>query len=653
MLRYKLFMNMALVVVLFALLAAATGIRMITQNLVKEGQKRARLDLGSAWAVYENRLDQLETVVRLAALKDAVVAMCRSGEWDNEDLNARLERIRIGFELDFLGVAIPSGQVMLRTGSPGQIGDYISMAPVMQAARGAVASSMELMTGPQLGGEAEGLAEKAFIAIEDTPKARLTSKSTESRGMVMISAAPVLDGQQVLAVVYGGVLVNRNHVLVDHIRDVIYKDESYKGSPVGTATIFLNDVRVATTVRNRNGNRAIGTRASREVADAVLDNARPWTSKAFVVNDWYLTAYEPIQDGSDSIIGMLYVGILKKPFDDCARTMIARYLAVALFVLLVALVAAYLTARRLAQPIQSLVEASISLRRGHRPENLPPDRSCMETGKLVDAFNGMAEELYEREQKLTTVNRNYMEALGFVSHELKSPVGVIINYCFSMLAGTLGPLTEKQAKALKGIDASGKRLATMIRQYLNLSRIENGELAPEPAVLAVRTEILDPLFDSYEAELAVRHMPLTCRVDRGIKVLADPDMVREIFENLLSNAVKYGTDRGAITVDAALVGNFVEFKVRNEGAGISCDKRHALFAKFTRLKTDVSDTTRRGTGLGLFITKQIVELHGGRITADSETGKWTEFIFTLPVPGEAAGPGTSEHDSNRETEMRQ
>ncbi len=621
---------MALVVLLFAALSAVVSIRTIKSGLVKEGQTRAHLDLGSAWAVYDSRLHTVETVVRLAAGKESVIEVCATARWDDAMIRARLEKIRASFGLDFMAIVQPDGKVMMRTAPAYKTGDYVADAVVTKALQGNVVSATEVFSAARLDNEAEGLGEKALITVEPTQQARPTEKTAESRGMVMLSAAPVMQGQQVLAVVYGGTLVNRNFELIDYIRNVTYEDESYNGAPMGTATIFLNDVRVATTVRNTGGNRAIGTRVSKQVADAVLDNARAWVGQAFVVNDWYLTAYEPIRDVGGKIIGMLYVGILRKPFDDYERNITIRYLLVSLFVLVVGLGVAYFTARRLARPIVKLAEASNSLKGGNVPVAVECDHSCTETDRLIEAFNHMSATLHEREQRLKTVNRNYMDMLGFVSHELKSPVSTIMNYSYGMLKNKLGPLTADQQKAMKSIEAASNRLADMVRHYLNLSRIENCEMEPVPAHLAVMKDVLAPLLAGCEPAVAEAGMRVDCRVPADCTVNADPNMTREIFENLVSNAVRYGRAGGAITISSSQAGNFMEFRVRNDGEGIPAAKLGDVFSKFARVRQVTGEKVRKGTGLGLFITKQIVESHGGKIGASSEEGKWAEFSFTLP-----------------------
>ena len=135
--------------------------------------------------------------------------------------------------------------------------------------------------------------------------------------MMLRAAAPVsTPAGRLLGVLDGGVLITRNYEIVDKIRRTVFKEEEYKGRPVGTATIFQNDVRVSTNVRSADGTRAIGTQASAEVADAVLSRGETWRGRAFVVQDWYLAAYAPIRDFSGATVGMLYVGVLERPFTD-------------------------------------------------------------------------------------------------------------------------------------------------------------------------------------------------------------------------------------------------------------------------------------------------------------------------------------------------
>jgi two-component system NtrC family sensor kinase len=642
MLRTKLFQAFAGLVLIVGLLSTFFGIRMIRARVVAEAQTRVTLNLGSAWEACHYKLDEVQTILKLVASKKLVLDTYGSNEWDDPETRNRLEAIRVNLKLDFLTVVDMTGRVVLRATPPHNKGDFRPADPaVAKAMQGELVSGMQVYSQGELEREGDGLVEKALIALEETRHARPRAKSEENRGLAMVAAAPVIDGAQVLGVIYGGVLLNRNHALVDKITDTVFRNETYDGQPIGAATIFLDDCRIATTVRQTNGNRALGTRASKEVSDQVLDNARPWMGPAFVLNNRCLTAYDPIRDLSGNVVGMLYVGILEAPFTDVSRNMILRYALLLAFGLAVGLALAYVMAGRLSAPIHRLGEASTIIHRGGRPDPVPVRSSCTEVENLVHIFNEMALKLAEREDKLKetneslkATNRNYMETLGFVSHELKNPISTMMNYVYLLKGSLIGPVNEKQQKAVTVLEANLKRLVEMVRHYLNLSRIENGELQPMPAKVALQEDVLQPLLLALEPDAEARHMQLQNLLP-PVAIHGDASMLREVFENLVSNAIKYGREGGIITLGAKRFDRFMEFAVRNTGEGIPADRLDKVFQKFSRLTTG-AQSRQKGTGLGLFITKAIVEAHGGRIEVENHPGEWIEFRFTLPLEKDGA-----------------
>jgi two-component system NtrC family sensor kinase len=662
MLRNKLFAGFAVLVVMFSLTMAFVGLVENQKRILQDAQNRVRLDLESARSVINGKMNEVELTVRMIGSKQIVLDTASAENWQDQETLNRLMRARTSFGLDFLGVTGPDGQVKVRTTVPGRPGDFHVTAvstnearavtgdyrgddqAIGGAMRGKATTCVVVLSRHDLEKESEKLADQAFLVLEDTKHARPTLRREEGRGMAIVSAAPVMRGNQVVAVVYGGVLLNRNNGLVDRIHDIVFKNEVYKGASVGTATIFLGDTRIATTVRHANGNRALGTRVSKEVADRVLDNGEPWLGEAFVVKERYLAAYEPIKDGAGAVVGMLYVGTLKRPFEDYGRATAMKYLWVTLLGLLAGLALSFVIASRLAAPIHRLVEASNRMANGDRPRPVASEGACDETGRLIKAFNEMTATLAEREERLKALNRSYMETLGFVSHELKSPVATIMNYTYLLKEARLGPLTERQVKAVKAIDSGGSRLVEMVRHYLNLARIENGELEPVCADVDVGAEILQPLLEALDADVQGRGMKVDNGMPAGVVVHADRNMLREVFENLLGNAVKYGRDGGTITITATKGVGEMLFAVRNEGAGIPADRMGRLFQKFSRLEGTDGARRQKGTGLGLFITKSIVEAHGGRIEARSKEGEWAEFLFTLPAAG-VGGSGVQGQDA--------
>ena len=150
--------------------------------------------------------------------------------------------------------------------------------------------------------------------------------------MVVQSASPVNLGDGREAVLVGGILLNQNLVFIDTINDLVYREASLPEGSQGTATLFLDDVRISTNVRLFEGRRALGTRVSAAVRSAVLGEGQTWLDSAFVVNDWYISAYEPIEDSRGKRVGMLYVGFLEAPFTAAKHqtvlTIVAAFLAI-------------------------------------------------------------------------------------------------------------------------------------------------------------------------------------------------------------------------------------------------------------------------------------------------------------------------------------
>ena len=645
MLKTKLLQVFALLVLLVGGLFGLFGWRLFQNRILAEAQKQVQLDIGSAWALFRGRMRELETIVHMTTLKRAVVDAASGDQLETlEDLQQRLELIQRSFKLDFLNLVSPQGKVMVRASGASRVGDSLIHNPaVRRALKGEPVAGLVLLDPDDLARENPDLSERALLTLEPTPHARPTQRAVETRGLTMVAAYPVFRGLQLLGVIYGGQLLNRNEELVDSIAETIFKGERYQGSPLGSATIFLHDVRVATTVRLPNGNRAIGTRASKEVADRVLDNAESWGGPAFVVKESYLTAYDPLLDLDGRVVGMLYVGRLERPFHDLERSTLLQFGELCLAGLTAALLLSLIIAGRLSRPIRALVQASQRMHRGEPHAELRVHSSCHEIETLIQSFNKMAAALEERQARLNTanaelarksddlvaLNRSYMDMLCFVSHELKSPVASMQNYAYLLKNETLGPLTERQRMAINSIEGGTSRLVEMVRHYLCLARIENGEMTPLRSPVRVREDILDPLVEFMTSAIQARRQRVQNDVPAGLVLQADSNMLNEVFENLLGNAVKYGSEGAAIRLTAKAEDGAYRFAVRNDGPGFTDEQKARLFGKFSRLSGDLRGHGR-GTGLGLFITRKIVEAHGGTIEAESKPGEWAEFRFTIP-----------------------
>ncbi|MCR4403903.1 MAG: cache domain-containing protein [Candidatus Acetothermia bacterium] len=639
-LRGRLILSFLAVVILGIAISAWVGIRLIGDTVLAQAQSKVQHDLAAAWMVYNTKLKEIRSVVELTAERFFIREPFRGGELG--PAQSELERVRRERGLDFLTLTDRAGVVLIRTREPYTTGDdHSGDEPVRRALAGEAVAATVLIPREQLLLEGAGLAEQAGIEPVPTPRAKPQPEAEVTAGMALLAAAAVWDeAGRVLGALYGGVLLNRSYELVDRIKETVYKGERYLGKEVGTATIFQWDLRISTNVRTAAGERAIGTRVSAEVYDRVLAEGRPWTDRAFVVNDWYVTAYEPIKDINGKIIGMLYVGMLEAPFAKMRAEVVWAIVRYSSLSLALALGLAFLLGRRITKPVEELARASEAISLGRLSQRVE-SRSKDELGRLAASFNRMAASLERTlaekdraNQRLQDLNLRYLELLGFATHELMQPLGVLKGYLTLMRASATGALEpDRQRQAVAAMLRNLDSLINMSRMYLELSRIESGELEVHKERVRVYQDVLAPVIEDARMELERRGMRLTLEDERAWSALeleADPILLRAVFSNLIGNAIKYGREGGEIRCGFKDEGASYRFHVWNEGPGIPTDKLGAIFEKFVRLEREAGPQGRRGTGLGLFITKEIIARHGGAIWAESVEGEWADFIFRLP-----------------------
>jgi two-component system NtrC family sensor kinase len=657
--RTRILLGFTVVVGIVAIVSTWAGMSFISQTVMKEAMVRVEMDLGTAWSAYEAERSRLQIVVSMGSQNEILRSALRSGD-STRNVDAELENLRRKYEIDFVSLADKDGIAVARSREPFSTGDRILPNVLIESAlKGTATSGTILLSRDALLREGEALAERAYIPLVYTERAVPTDRAVEDRGMVLEAAIPVLDSMdRVLGVVYGGLLLNRKFSLVDRIRNTVFGEKEYMGKPVGTVTLFLGDVRVATNVMLEAGTRALGTRVSAEVFHTVLRHGDRFAARAFVVNDWYLSAYDPIRDPSGDVIGIIYVGLLEKKYLGYKSTLAAEYLGITFLSLLFAAGVALYLSSGFRRPILRLVRATRELTGGSLQARVDISRGSREVIELSHSFNAMASamEKHTREikeaseqvqvayQEAAEKNRAYLEMLGFVTHELKSPLASIVFAIGSLRDHILGPLNAEQEALLKAASVSADYLRDTIANYLNLSRIEEGELRLRLSEVNFRSDVIGPLLDRVTELAADRGMRVECDVPDGLAGVCDPDLVGTVFQNLLSNAIKYGREGGTIRVsarDSSEDGN-LRFSVWNEGEGFGRDAGERLFQKFSRLTFGRGDT-KSGTGLGLFVSKRIIERHGGQIWAESEPGQWADFVFTLPiappVPADGAATG--------------
>ena len=314
----------------------------ITNQIISEAQERVKEHLSTARWVYESKIRDIDRTIRWTSIRHVLKRGLK--EKDVSSIKNELLGLMAEEGLNFLTLVDRKGTVIFRFHNPKVSGDSLIHDPFVKVALGKKSfSGTQVLSGDELLREGENLAQMAIITSVPTPKGKPTKKVEETSGMVLESAHPIIDfNDEVLGVLTGGILLNRNYEIVDRIKNIVFKDVKYKGKEIGTATIFLGDLRISTNVMDKEGNRAIGTRAMKEVQEQVLGKGVPWIHRAFVVDDWYITAYEPIQDINDKIVGILYVGMLESKYAVMKERLILLFFLFSMSGMLVALTVSFL-----------------------------------------------------------------------------------------------------------------------------------------------------------------------------------------------------------------------------------------------------------------------------------------------------------------------
>jgi len=287
--------------------------------------------------------------------------------------------------------------------------------------------------------------------------------------------------------------------------------------------------------------------------------------------------------------------------------------------------------RGVALPVRSVADGAIRVAGGDLSTRLP-ERGAAEIRRLTTAFNAMARSLAQSKRELEAQNeqlrqseRLKSELVGIVSHELRTPLAGIIGYASLLRRASPGdPETRRYAET---IEAQGKRLASLVESFLDLEAVEAGRIA-----LADEPLDLEPLL-RHEAQLvgadAPRHRVEVTVDAPALPVRGDRDRLAQVCTNLLANAVKYSPEGGRIDVVGEIVGQAVRVRVRDEGIGIPLEHQPRIFTKFFR--GEAREGGFSGSGLGLALSREIVEAHGGRIGFESEPGAGSTFWFELPL----------------------
>ena len=570
-----------------------------------------------------------------------------------------LETSRKEIGLDFLYLIDSSGKILASSPAfPGRPkGDW----PIITSALSGEAPSagIDIFSNDELAAISPGLAERARLDLVPTPNAVPTDRSMETHGMVVHAASRATTSGGAPAALVGGILLNQNLEFIDTINDLVYQSASLPEGSQGTATLFQDDVRVSTNVRLFEGRRALGTRVSAAVRSAVMGEGRTWLDSAFVVNDWYISAYEPLVDSYGKRVGMLYVGFLQKPFND-AKFETLLIIALAFIVITAATVPIFLRwAQSIFMPLERVTATIGEVESGNLSARTKLPASGDEIGRVAFHLDTLLDQVQERDRQLREWNEELntrvrertrdlehanlkleattkqlimsekLAAIGEitagVAHEINNPIAVMQGN-LDVIRSVIGADDVEKAKVeFRLIDEQIHRVSQIVTKLLQFARPE--EYAGYVERHAPDSVVLDclPLVQHLLNKTEIR----VVREDRASRlVLMNRSELQQVLINLIVNAIHAMPDGGTLTLrsyDAERDGNpGIVIEVADTGIGMREDVVARVFDPFFTTKR------REGAGLGLSISQTLVKRQGGQITAESEAGEGSVFRVWLP-----------------------
>ncbi|KRS11461.1 histidine kinase [Roseovarius atlanticus] len=532
--------------------------------------------------------------------------------------------------------------------------------PVIAAAlKGGSATDIDILSGDQLAAIDPGLAMRARLPLIPTEAAVPTERVVEDRGMIVHTATD-LGAAGGAGVLVGGILLNRNLDFIDTINALVYQsDDAADVERQGTATLFLEDVRVSTNVRLFEGERALGTRVSAVVRNRVLDEGRTWLDRAFVVNDWYISGYLPLTDSFSRRVGMLYVGFLEAPFVAEKRSAFILVFSAFVGVLLLTIPLFLRMAGGIFSPLERMNQTMKRVEGGQLDARIGAVSSRDEIGQVAAHLDELLDQVQERDRALrswadelntrvedrtaelreanekleTTYQQLVMseklasigEITAGVAHEINNPVAVIqgnIDVIRETLADDATPLMTE----LNLIDRQIARINAIVGKLLQFARPSEFNAFSEHVEVAA---VLDDCLVLVDHVISRRNVTVTThRAEDAPPVRINPGELQQVIINLVVNAVQAMDGPGELSLSiraerrdgqsgTALV-------VADTGPGIANERLNTVFDPFYTTKPG------EGTGLGLSVSQTLIRQSGGLISVRNRDTGGAEFTVWLP-----------------------
>lgn len=631
-LRWKLALGFVVVVLLANVVMAPLVIHSVEDLYLGAIQSRVRLDVSAARAIYDREIEDITRLLQTAPLRRAIALS--GAEASGGNARAALEALRREGALDILTVLDPDGRVVHRVHNPARRGDSVAAVAVVAQALRERRPVRGTFVVPRavLVRDGEALVNRARIETTAAPEVRSGGATVVTDGMAIGAAVPVFardSAGDLLAVLYGARLLNRRFDLVDRIQAVEYQARRHEGKDVGVATLFLGDVRIATSNRAGDGERPVGTVLEKPIREQVLVSGRGWADRARIVEDWYFTAYEPLRDPEGRVIGALGVALLEAPFTQPQRAHLTYFLVIVCATSIGTVIFLVLLTRVATQPMERIVAMSRKVIAGDLSARVGMADTA-ELATVAAAVDRMAEAIARRESKLKEATQRQIsrsEKLASVgrlaagiAHEINNPLtGVLM---FAHLLHEKGGRNAEDAHDLEVIVRETERVRGIVRSLLDFAR----QSPPSKELLDINGVVRDTLTlvhkQAERADVVIEEQ-LAATLPA---VLGDRNQLAQVLVNLSLNAIEAMPEGGLLSVSTRAVDGRVVIVVRDTGCGIKAEDLDRVFDPFFTTKPP-----GEGTGLGLSVSYGTVEQHGGELTVESREGVGTTMTVVLPI----------------------
>ncbi|MGI6318614.1 MAG: cache domain-containing protein [Dethiobacteria bacterium] len=645
----KYFLGFMIITAILLLITGQVAIRQSYNYVKQQAELTLNNNLNSASRQLQRKLNNILLIMNFISNDSSLVNSIKEVT-TSQDLSS-LQKLLINFKeqnnLSFVIITDPTGKIIASANNNHSFGEKVSEDDTLALfLNGKEQDGIILLDEKFL--IRENLDEQAYIKIIPTPEAGSLEKREEKRGMALTVSVPVYNNDhELIAILLGGELLNRHTAFVDEITEVLKV----------TSTIFLDDLRIATSIRLGNGNRAIGTRVSEEVADVVLHRGERYLGRAYILDQWYLTAYDPIIDNKNEVIGMLYVGIPETPFVLMRNEVVNHIILVAVGTIIVAIILALLITRSITNPLHNLIAAMQKVEHGDLSQRyskkqgwggvveeqsisghnflkaknsklLPviknQDKKGDEIQQLGSFFNKMMDSLQTNWQK----NRELQEQLEEKEKMRLHLLNKIITTQEEERKRISRELHDETSQSLTGLMLGLKRiqeaddinevrkLAADFREIILKTLEEIQWLSFELRPSALDDLGLYAAIHRYVKELShhsginIEYVQHKCK-DLRLGSVVETTVYR-VIQEALTNVIRHAEAQNA-KVSIHCGDNNIEVTIEDDGKGFD----------YTILQKDHQ-------ALGLFGMKERATLVGGELIIDTSPGKGTRLTLRIP-----------------------